>query len=104
MSNLLNVKHPTRKLTGHTNSVISAVWLSDGGQVLTASWDRTANIYDVENGKILNVLTGHDQELTHCDSHHSGKLVATASKDFTFRLWDFRDAIQSVAVFQGHNE
>lgn len=47
---------------------------------------------------------GHDQELTHCSAHTSQKLVATASKDFTFRLWDFREQIQSVAVFQGHNE
>jgi len=100
----INLRHSSLKLTGHSNSVVRAVWLSGGKHVLTASWDRSANIYDGENGKILNVLTGHDQELTYCDSHQSGKLVATASKDFTFRLWDFRDTIQSVAVFQGHND
>uniref|UniRef100_A0A914PTB5 WD repeat-containing protein 37 n=1 Tax=Panagrolaimus davidi TaxID=227884 RepID=A0A914PTB5_9BILA len=37
-------------------------------------------------------------------THNSRKLVATASKDYTFRLWDFRETIQSVAVFQGHND
>uniref|UniRef100_A0A7E4VJQ7 WD repeat-containing protein 37 n=1 Tax=Panagrellus redivivus TaxID=6233 RepID=A0A7E4VJQ7_PANRE len=100
----LVVRQPLLVFAGHTNAVSSADWLPDGDQILTASWDRTANIYDAENGKILNVLTGHDQELTHCNAHGCRRLVATASKDYTFRLWDFRDSIQSVAVFQGHDD
>ncbi|KIH57479.1 hypothetical protein ANCDUO_12329 [Ancylostoma duodenale] len=43
-------------------------------------------------------------ELNHCSAHPSQKLVVTSSKDSTFRLWDFRETIQSVAVFQGHQE
>ena len=50
------------------------------------------------------VKTGHDQELNHCCSHPTQRLVVTASKDTTFRLWDFRDSIHSVSVFQGHSE
>jgi len=91
------------RLTGHTDVVVSGEWLIGGEQVLTASWDRTAHIYDVETAKIVNTLSGHDQELTHCMTSESQKLVATASKDYTFRLWDFREPIQSVAVLQGHN-
>uniref|UniRef100_A0A1I7WYQ8 WD repeat-containing protein 37 n=1 Tax=Heterorhabditis bacteriophora TaxID=37862 RepID=A0A1I7WYQ8_HETBA len=73
-------------------------------QLITASWDRTANIYDVERGEVLNILSGHEMELNHCSAHPSRKLVVTSSKDSTFRLWDFRETIQSVAVFQGHQE
>lgn len=98
------IRTPLMQLTGHTSAVIAVDWLYGGDQVITASWDRTANVYDVERGEILNVLTGHDQELNHCSAHSSRKLVVTASKDTTFRLWDFRDPIYSVAVFQGHNE
>lgn len=47
---------------------------------------------------------GHDQELTHTSAHPIQRLVVTASKDTTFRLWDFRDPIHSVSVFQGHSE
>lgn len=47
---------------------------------------------------------GHDQELTHASGHPSQRLVVTASKDTTFRLWDFREPIHSVSVFQGHSE
>jgi WD40 repeat protein len=48
--------------------------------------------------------TGHDQELTHTSSHPTQRLVVTSSRDSTFRLWDFREPIHSVSVFQGHTE
>jgi WD40 repeat protein len=33
-------------------------WLFGGDQIITASWDRTANLYDVETSELLNSLTG----------------------------------------------
>ncbi|CAI4227880.1 unnamed protein product [Auanema sp. JU1783] len=98
------IKTPLIRLTGHTGAVVGCEWLLGGNQVITASWDRFAHIYDVEKGEILNILSGHEQELTSCSSHHCQRLVATSSKDSTFRLWDFRESIQSVAVFQGHQD
>uniref|UniRef100_A0A8C5EXV9 WD repeat-containing protein 37 n=1 Tax=Gopherus evgoodei TaxID=1825980 RepID=A0A8C5EXV9_9SAUR len=76
-----------------------------GVQAVTASWDRTANLYDVETSELVHSLTGHDQELTHCCTHPTQRLVVTSSRDTTFRLWDFRDpSIHSVNVFQGHTD
>lgn len=49
-------------------------------------------------------FSGHDHELTHASAHPSSRLVVTASRDTTFRLWDFREPIHSVSVFQGHTE
>lgn len=53
---------------------------------------------------ILLLFIGHDQELTNTCTHPTQRLVVTSSKDTTFRLWDFREAIHSVSVFQGHTE
>lgn len=54
---------------------------------------------------IMILCAGHDQELTHCCTHPTQRLVVTSSRDTTFRLWDFRDpSIHSVNVFQGHTE
>lgn len=49
---------------------------------------------------MLHQLSGHDEELTHASAHPTSRLVVTSSKDSTFRLWDFREAIHSVSVFQ----
>ncbi|XP_013170538.1 PREDICTED: WD repeat-containing protein 37 [Papilio xuthus] len=98
------LRTPLTELTGHIGVVVAADWLTGGDHVITASWDRTANLYDVETGDCLQILTGHDHELTHASAHHSSRLVVTASRDTTFRLWDFREPIHSVSVFQGHTE
>ncbi len=80
--------------------MIGCQWLDDELAV-TASWDRSANLYNVETGgTLLQTLAGHDHELTHVACHPTMRLVATSSVDTTFRLWDFRETIHSVSVFQ----
>ncbi|CAG9764833.1 unnamed protein product [Ceutorhynchus assimilis] len=54
--------------------------------------------------KCVNCIKGHDQELTHTASHPTQKLAVTSSRDTTFRLWDFRETVHAVSVFQGHAE
>ncbi|XP_034470127.1 WD repeat-containing protein 37 isoform X2 [Hippoglossus hippoglossus] len=100
-----SVRVATTTLRSHQGVVIAADWLVGGKQVVTASWDRAANLYDVETSELVHSLTGHDQELTHCCTHPTQRLVVTSSRDTTFRLWDFRDpSIHSVNVFQGHTD
>uniref|UniRef100_A0AAR2JF68 WD repeat-containing protein 37 n=1 Tax=Pygocentrus nattereri TaxID=42514 RepID=A0AAR2JF68_PYGNA len=99
------VRVASTTLRSHQGVVIAADWLVGGKQVVTASWDRAANLYDVETSELVHTLTGHDQELTHCCTHPTQRLVVTSSRDTTFRLWDFRDpSIHSVNVFQGHTD
>uniref|UniRef100_A0A8C4GZJ2 WD repeat-containing protein 37 n=1 Tax=Dicentrarchus labrax TaxID=13489 RepID=A0A8C4GZJ2_DICLA len=99
------VRLATATLKSHQGVVIAADWLVGGRQVVTASWDRAANLYELETSELVHTLTGHDQELTHCCTHPTQRLVVTSSRDTTFRLWDFRDpSIHSVNVFQGHTD
>lgn len=93
---------------GHSSVVVAADWISSASdsptQIITASWDRSAILWDVETKASIQTLTGHDNELTHCSAHQSHRLVVTSSRDSTFRLWDFRSEIPAVSVFQGHSE
>jgi len=91
-------------LGGHQGVVVSADWLTGGEQVVTASWDRTASLHDVSTQTLLHSLAGHDMELTGAACHPTQRLIVTSSNDTTFRLWDFREAIHSVSVFQGHTD
>ncbi|XP_064644351.1 WD repeat-containing protein 37-like [Lineus longissimus] len=98
------VRSPVLELHGHTGVIIAADWLAGGTQVISASWDRMANLYDAETAEVINTLTGHDSELTHVCAHPAQKLVVTSSKDTTFRVWDLRDKSMQVNVFQGHTQ
>jgi WD40 repeat protein len=55
----LQIQQPNLKLVGHTDVVSFAQWLSSGDQIITASWDRTSNIFDAASGKIIKTLTGY---------------------------------------------
>lgn len=95
------IRSPIRRYEGHSDACIAAEWFPDGELLATASWDRTANVYNVETGKILCNLQ-HDDYLTNVTMHMSQKIILTSSKDTTFKIWDFRDPICSVQIYQGH--
>nr|CAD7570505.1 unnamed protein product [Timema californicum] len=51
-----NLRTPLCELVGHNGVVMAADWLPGGDQVITASWDRTANLFDAETG-VTNAFT-----------------------------------------------
>ena len=52
------LKTPSRELIGHQNVVVAADWLLSGDRVVTASWDRSAFLYDAETGTKMTALLG----------------------------------------------
>lgn len=52
------LRTPSMELTGHTGVVVAADWMMEGNQVITASWDRTAILFDAETGDQITCLTG----------------------------------------------
>ena len=98
------LRTPLQSLAGNAGVLISGDWVAGGDQVVTGGWDRLASVWDPTTGQCLQQLAGHDDELTYCACHGSHRLTVTASKDSTFRLWDFRETIHAVSVFQGHQE
>lgn len=53
-----SVRVAATTLRSHQGVVIAADWLVGGKQVVTASWDRAANLYDVETSELVHSLTG----------------------------------------------
>nr|CAD7256369.1 unnamed protein product [Timema shepardi] len=52
-----NLRTPLCELVGHNGVVMAADWLPGGDQVITASWDRTANLFDAETGELMHSLS-----------------------------------------------
>ncbi|MGB6355718.1 MAG: AAA family ATPase, partial [Steroidobacteraceae bacterium] len=88
-------------LSGHSAVVRSAVYSPDGTHILTASYDKTARIWDARTGAQLAVLFGHDGEVASAAYSPGGARIVTSSLDKTARIWDARTGAQ-LAVLSGH--
>jgi WD40 repeat protein len=80
--------------------VESAVFSPNGSEILTASTDRTARLWDLA-GKELAVFRGHEDYVTSAIFSPDGSSILTASFDGTARLWTVSG--RELVVFKGHD-
>ena len=59
-------------LAGHEGEISKATFNPQGSRILTASADKTARLWDVENGECLQVLDGHTDEIFSCAFNYEG--------------------------------
>ena len=90
-------------VTGHTDSVLSAVFSRDGTRVLSASRDQTARAWKSDNGQPIATVIGpaaifndnifaegHEYDLFAMRFFPDGKRLLTSGFDGTMRIWDSR--------------
>lgn len=44
------------RLKGHTGEIVSLSFNSDGDKLVTGSFDKTARVWDAQNGKCMFIL------------------------------------------------
>ena len=74
-------------LSGHTNVVYSLDYTPHGRKIVSASFDNTARIWNM-NGKELAVLKGHHKKVMFAKFSPDGRFIVTSSLDSTVRVWD----------------
>ena len=87
----------------HADRVRVAKFSPDGTQMVSASNDQTARIWDVLSGKLIATCTGHKGVIFDAEFSHDGKHVLTISEDGTARIWEAATG-QPLATFQGSDD
>ena len=70
-------------LSGHAGRVNSAAFSPDGQRIVTASWDKTARVWEAATGQQLAVLSGHEGWLHSAVFSPDGRRIVTTSADGT---------------------
>ena len=72
----------------HDYDVYSAAFTPDGSRVVTASEDKTAQVWDADTGDRIGPALRHDEEVVSAAFSLDGRRVVTASWDKTAQVWD----------------
>ena len=88
------------KLLKH-DGLNNAFFSPDGKLALTISDARTARLWEVQHGRYLRTLSGHEGALSWAEFSADSQTLLTASKDNTARLWDVASGRQLRAL-RGH--
>ena len=73
-------------LSGHTDTVRGVAFSPDGTRLATASWDKTAKVWEVSSGREVLTLSGHTDKVSGIAFSPDGTRLATASHDRTVRV------------------
>jgi WD40 repeat protein len=96
LSGLAFVPPPGAKMSPEQSTelgVESVVFLADGKRVLCAE-GPVLSIWDIENGKRLRRITGHNGRIDRVALLPGGRTAVTSSQDLSARLWDLETGKQ----------
>ncbi|XP_024540287.1 U5 small nuclear ribonucleoprotein 40 kDa protein-like [Selaginella moellendorffii] len=78
-------------LKGHRNGVLDVHWMLDGGQIVSASPDKTVRAWDADTGRQIKKMAEHSSFVNACCPVKKGPpLLVSGSDDGTAKLWDLR--------------
>ncbi|WP_437720548.1 nSTAND1 domain-containing NTPase [Sorangium sp. So ce861] len=93
----------SRAVLVHPDGVLDADYSPDGRRIVTASWDRTARVWNADGSGEPIVLRGHTEQVNSAAFSPDGKRIVTASWDRTARVWN-ADGTGEPIVLRGHED
>ncbi len=72
---------------GHQDTLCTAVLSPDAKILATGGHDRTILLWNVDDGKLLRKLTGHNGAIYDLDFDATSQILASASADETIKIW-----------------
>jgi len=82
-------------------SLTSVCYAPDSRSLVVGT--TSGQVLIIENGKVSRTLSGHTAGITNIRFNYKGSFMATASKDWTVRLWNFQDLKKQPIVLSDHD-
>merc|ERR1712076_347906 len=80
--------HPMKRLKGHNHFVSDVVVSSCGQFAVSASWDKTLRLWDLERGITTTRFTGRKHDVLSVAFSADNRQIISASRDKTLKLWN----------------
>ncbi|XP_034241112.1 phospholipase A-2-activating protein [Thrips palmi] len=93
---------PLFTLKGHTDAVCCLSLGREPGTILTASWDKTAKVWNYTTGKQVTTLRGHELAVWSVIEVSPGRIV-TGAADKTVKMWE-KSSATCLSTLTGHTD
>jgi guanine nucleotide-binding protein subunit beta-2-like 1 protein len=83
-----NVGYARKSLSGHSETIQDVVLSSDGQFALSASWDKTMRLFDLNTGASVRTFQGHTKDVNSVAFSGDNRQIVSGSRDKTIKLWN----------------
>ncbi len=84
---------------------INALAISNDNKLLAIGREKgDAILWDIDKQDVVRVISGHQSAVTDVDFSPDNKLLLTASRDRTARIWDLGNAKKLPIILDDHND
>lgn len=95
---------PHRALKGHSHFVQDVIVSSDGQFALSASWDATLRLWDLNAGATTRRFVGHTKDVLSVAFSADNRQIVSGSRDKTIKLWNTLGECKYTIQEEGHTE
>ena len=81
--------------------ITSAAISPDGKYIVSGSRDSTIEVWNMEDGKLIRTLRGHEGDVTSVAISPDGKYIVSGSRDSTIKVWNMEDG-RLIRTLRGH--
>jgi len=99
-----NYGYARRALKGHGHFVQDVVLSSDGQFALSASWDATLRLWDLNSGTTSRRFVGHSKDVLSVAFSGDNRQIVSGSRDKTIKLWNTLGECKYTIQDEGHTE
>ncbi len=86
------------RFEGHSNSVFTVLFLNNGKYLLSGGRDALLRVWEVASGKLMESIPAHLSTINHLIAIPGLKLIASAGRDKTVKLWDAQNMVLKKVV------
>ncbi|KAG2221999.1 hypothetical protein INT45_006699 [Circinella minor] len=95
---------PRKSLLGHNHFVEDLAISSDGQFVLSASWDKTLRLWDLNTGTTTRRFVGHTNDVMSVSFSADNRQIVSGSRDKTIKLWNTLGECKFSLTDGGHQD
>ncbi|KAI7873979.1 guanine nucleotide-binding protein subunit beta-2-like 1 [Lichtheimia hyalospora FSU 10163] len=98
----VNYGVPRKSLLGHNHFVQDLAISSDGQFALSASWDKTLRLWDLNTGTTTRRFVGHTGDVLSVSFSADNRQIVSGSRDKSIKLWNTLGECKYQLTEDGH--